>query len=71
MNTFKNASNAKGAGGHGLPKSTSKKLAQTYRQEAQKSRKNKFEAEINTPESKNRNLIVRPVEQPKILNHNE
>ena len=70
-NTFKNAASNKASHGLPLPRSTSKKLAQTYRQEAQKSRKNKFEAELNAPESKNRNFIPRPIEQPKIINHNE
>ena len=52
-----------------LPKQKgSKKLAQTYRKESM-ARRNKFEAELNTPESKSKRDIPVPVEMPQILNY--
>lgn len=61
---------AKHGPGLPLPKNAYKRLAETYRREAD-ARKNKVAEMMETPESKSRKEVSRQIEQPKILQQNQ
>jgi len=57
-----------------LPKNAYKRLAETYRREADARKNNKVQGVsdlMETPESKSRKDIPRPVEQPQIIQNNQ